>query len=188
VELVAAGLSATGLDLSVPMLEAAHRMDPGLSLVRGDMRALPFAPATFGTVTNFFTSFGYFRDEGDDRRVLSEVRRVLAPGGHVLLDFLNAHRVRAGLTPRDERTVDGARVIQTRELVDEGRVVEKRITIQGGGEPPRTFLERVRLYPPEDLRAMLRGTGLEPLSTFGDYHGAAFSRESPRFIVMGRAL
>ena len=47
----------TGLDLSAPLLRRARarRAAPAPSLVRADMRRLPFARASFGAVVNFFT-------------------------------------------------------------------------------------------------------------------------------------
>lgn len=185
-ELTRAGLDAIGLDLSGPMLERAREHEPALRLVRGDMRILPFRDASFQVVTNFFTSFGYFLDSDDDRAVLLEVRRVLREGGCFVLDFLNADRVRENLKPREVREIEGAVVRQERRLVEEGRFVEKRITLETE-EGTRSFVERVRLYGPEELREMLAEAALRPERTFGDYGGGDFGRGAPRFIVMGRA-
>ena len=37
----------------------------------------------FDAVLNLFTSFGFFLDPADDRRVVAEIARVLKPGGRV---------------------------------------------------------------------------------------------------------
>jgi SAM-dependent methyltransferase len=180
-------LEATGLDLSLALLREAAETAPGVPLVRGDMRRLPFAGGSFGIVTSFFTSFGYFEDEAQDRAVLGEISRVLAPGGWVVLDFLNASRVRRSLTPRDETVVDGRRVVQERALMEGGRVVEKRIHFQPPeGGPTRTFLERVRLYDPPELEELLASRGFEVRERLGDYDGSPFVAEAPRFIVLAR--
>lgn len=189
VELNRLGYSAVGLDLSIPMLRAAQGAAPDASLVRGDMRVLPFAERTFDVVTSFFTSFGYFSDEYDDVRVLREVRRVLVPGGGYLLDFLNARQVRDNLEPDDERLVDGISVKQERRITDAGKVVEKRITIGPSGEAPgRVFVERVRLYEPEELDAMLISARLNPTARFGSYEGDAFGADASRYIIVGQAF
>lgn len=185
-ELTRVGLDATGLDLSAVLLRRARELEPAAHLVRGDMRCLPFRSGSFRAVTNFFTSFGYFQDAEDDRTVLSEARRVLTQGGCFLLDFLNAQRVRSELTERDVRSVDEARVIQERRLIDD-RIVEKRITIEETADGPRTFVERVRLYGPEELRSMLREAHLTPKRIFGNYKGAPYGPGASRFIVMGKA-
>lgn len=183
------GLDAVGLDLSRPMLDRARVRAPGAPLVRGDMRALPFERESFDAVTSFFTSFGYFDSEEQDQRALREVRRVLRPNGKVLLDFLNSEAVATGLTPRDEREVDGRRVVQERRLVDGGRVVEKRIRLEPGpeGEPGREFLERVRLYSPEQLEGLMRAASLAPEERMGSYAGTPFTSDSPRVIIVAAA-
>ena len=52
------------------------------------MRRLPFRDGAFEAVANLFTSFGYFFDEAQNRRVLGEIARVLRPGGAFLLDLM----------------------------------------------------------------------------------------------------
>ena len=180
------GFAAIGLDLSPTLLRSARSAAPADPLVRGDMRQLPFADAAFDGLTSFFTSFGYFADPVDDRRVLREMERVLAPGGVFMLDFMNAARVRAELVPEDHREVDGKRVVQTREIAD--GVVVKRIRIEpsDGGEV-RHFEERVRLYRCDELVSLLAAVGLVTRHRFGDYRGAPFGKGSPRLILAGRA-
>lgn len=186
--LVGAGFRPVGLDLSLPMLREARGLVEGVPLVRGDMRTLPFAPASFPVVASFFTSFGYFETEREDRRVLQEIRRVLARRGHVLMDFLNAEQVRRTLVPRDETNVEGRLVVQERALREGGRVVEKRIRIrERDGRPVRSYLERVRLYGPEELEALLHAEGLRVVDRFGDYEGRPFTRQAPRVILLARA-
>lgn len=181
------GVRAVGLDLSSALLKRARQKVQEAELVRGDMRNLPFADGVFAAVTSFFTSFGYFEDEGEDLQVLQEMRRVLEPGGTLLLDFLNADRVRAGLTPRDERIVDGHTVIQKRRLTDGGRVVEKHIHVKGiGDEADREFLERVRLYDPDELEEMVETSGMRVEARMGGYDGVAWSGETPRVILLAR--
>ena len=187
-ELGRIGVRATGLDLSRRMIEAARSAAPGASLVHADMRSLPFRSGGFDVVTSYFTSFGYFDDEDDDMSVLSEVRRVLKTGGWYLLDFLNADEVVANLRAEDRRTVSGIEVVQRRRLVDGGRVIEKSIRIDAGGSvPAREFLERVRLYRPGDLEAMLLRTGLSPSPVFGGYDRSPYTSTSPRYIVLAQA-
>jgi demethylmenaquinone methyltransferase/2-methoxy-6-polyprenyl-1,4-benzoquinol methylase len=79
-----------GLDVTHRMLQlAAVRFGPqaragGISLVTGDMLALPFVDEHFDVVT---TGYG-LRNVPDLSQSIREIRRVLAPGGRLLsLDF-----------------------------------------------------------------------------------------------------
>ncbi len=186
-ELRRAGVDAVGLDLSLPLLRLARRSEtlPFL-LVRADMRRLPFRDASFSTVTSFFTSFGYFAAAEEDVEAAREIRRVLAPGGRFLLDYLNAAHVRAALVPEEMLDLDGGSVHVTRSI--EGDVVVKRMRISSGeGGRPSEHVERVRLYTPEELETLLASAGLVPTDRFGDYEGAPFAPSSTRLVLAGHA-
>ena len=183
------GYRAIGLDLSPPMLEAAREASPQTALVRADMRRLPFGRSTFDVVTSYFTSFGYFDDDSEDLRVLREVRRTLADGGAFLMDFMNAHQVVANLPRNDRRLVSGVEVVQERRLVAEDGIVEKRIRVGAAeGRRGREFVERVRLYRPDELDALMERAGLFPRARFGGYDRAPFAPSSPRYIVVATAV
>lgn len=70
-----------GVDGSVEMLRAARRKYPAAALAAADAAALPFGDARFDTVV-CASAFHVFPDPG---RALGEVRRVLRPGGRLLL-------------------------------------------------------------------------------------------------------
>lgn len=176
------GALVVGLDLSLPLLRAARRRGAG-SLVRGDMRRLPFGTAAFDVVLNLFTSFGYFASDEEHCVVVREAARVLRPGGWFVLDFLNASAVRAGLVARDERRTGNATVVQERRISADGRFVIKNIQVSGNS---RTFTERVRLYEREDLERMLAASGVTLETAAGDYDGAPHGTASPRLILVGR--
>ncbi|HEY2026434.1 MAG TPA: methyltransferase domain-containing protein [Gemmatimonadaceae bacterium] len=174
---------AVGLDLSPSLLRAARGDDRTAPLVRADMRALPFASRTFGLVVNLFTSFGYFRDDAQHLRVISEVARVTRPAGWFVLDYLHAEHVRRTLVPYDVRTVGSVTVEQERAISRDGRFVSKTITL---GDLGRTFVERVRLFEPDELAALCTSAGFAVEGTYGDYAGAPLERTSPRAIVFAR--
>lgn len=183
----AAGHRAVGIDLSEALLaEAREAVGPDVPLIRGDMRALPVASGSFGAVVIFFTSFGYFETEDEDRLATAEVGRVLRSGGTFLLDYLNASHVRETLVPGDERRVGERLVRQTRWIEDD--TVVKKIEISGTPEgPAEVHFERVRLYEPTALERLLKAHGLLTTARFGDYRGAPHTRASPRLILVGRA-
>ncbi len=87
--LAATGATVTGLDFSQPMLEIArHRQQAiapaALTFMHGDAMRLPFAAESFDVVT---CAYG-LRNLPDWRAGLVEMRRVLRPGGRLLvLDF-----------------------------------------------------------------------------------------------------
>lgn len=185
-ELNRAGVEALGLDLSRPLLLRARRALRSLPLVQADMRTLPFRAGSFAAVTSFFTSFGYFADPRDDARVAREIHRVLEPAGWFLIDYFNAAQVRSTLVAEETRVLAGDSVHIARSI--EGDMVVKRIRIANeSARKSKEYVERVRLYTPDRLEALLASAGLVTRERFGDYRGGKFASGAGRFVVLGRA-
>lgn len=180
-ELERLGARVIGFDLSPSMLRRARARIHG-PLVRGDMRSLPFPPGTFALAVNLFTSFGYFRDDAEHHLVVRGVRESLRRGGRFVLDYLNADHVRRTLR-RDTEEVDGTatEVRVRRRFSEEGKYVVKEIEL---GAENRSFQERVRLFSPAELRALLEEEGLRVDTVFGDYDGGALDGHATRTILV----
>jgi ubiquinone/menaquinone biosynthesis C-methylase UbiE len=177
------GVSPVGLDYSAPLLELARARNQELSLVRGDMRRLPFADGTFRSVVNFFTSFGYFLRETDNLSVVTEVERVLAPGGSFLCDTFRLEHVLASLVPEESLSTPDREYQIRRWWNRETRRVEKEIEVRRGGST-EMFRESVRAYTAEELTGMVERAGLRVRATWGDFDGSPAGSESPRLILL----
>ncbi len=177
------GVLPVGLDYSAPLLELARARNEQLRLVRGDMRALPFADGTFRSAVSFFTSFGYFLRETDNVAVVVEIVRVLVVGGRFLCDTFGLGHVLSRLVPEESRST-AEREYRIRRWWDpETRRVEKEIRVRRGGST-ETFRESVRGYTPEELTKMFDGAGLTVEAQWGDFDGSPVRPDSPRLIVL----
>ena len=76
-----AGARVTALDFSPGMVAVGRQRHPEIEFVEGDAQQLPFDDASFDAVT---ISFG-LRNVNDPHRALAEMRRVLVPGGRVVI-------------------------------------------------------------------------------------------------------
>lgn len=179
-ELLADGYRAVGCDLSLTLLRTGIRDYGLLPVARADMRALPFCTGSFGGLVNFFTSFGYFATEQENMHVVSEMARVVRPGGIFLFDYLNVDRELQKLVERETRETDLGRVDIERWFDARDRSFNKRITI---GE--KRYLERVRGYDLAEITTMFTSSGLAIRAVFGDFDGASFDAASPRLILVG---
>ncbi|MCB0322226.1 MAG: class I SAM-dependent methyltransferase [Bdellovibrionales bacterium] len=183
-----AGLAATGLDLSAPLLQRAAARPENLRLVRSDMRLLPFATGRFGALTSFFTSFGYFPSDEDHVALATEFRRVTRTNGFLFIDFLNESVVRRELPRTTYSEDEHARYEQRRSLSADGLRVEKHITIvekQTGRE--RCYVESVRLYTKHDLELILMRSGYTIAELWGDFTGQPPSSVAPRLLILAQA-
>ena len=179
-ELRGAGYHAVGCDLSYTLLRRGVAEYGAIAVARADMRALPFCSATFSGLVNFFTSFGYFSTEEENRRVVEEMARVLQPGAVFLFDYLNVHRELAQLVQSETRETPSGTVKLDRWFDPADRSFNKRIAIG-----PKRYMERVRGYDLDEIAAMFTTADLKIDAAFGDFDGAPFVKTSPRLILIG---
>jgi ubiquinone/menaquinone biosynthesis C-methylase UbiE len=79
------GATAVGIDLSPGMVAVARREYPEAEFRQGDFLALPAADGEFGAAIAFYSLIHL--GPGELTPALGEIRRVLAPGGPVLVSF-----------------------------------------------------------------------------------------------------
>lgn len=116
VEFARRGFTVTGVDRSPFLLERARRKAAAAAAtvewVLDDMRHFA-RPATFLLACNLFTSFGYFKREQDNLRVLGNLRESLREGGTLVMDMVGKeHMEHVGLAPRHTRFTDGTVLLQ----------------------------------------------------------------------------
>lgn len=75
------GSDVAGLDASTALVEIARRRLPGARIEIGDMEELPVDDGVFDIVTGINS----FQFAGDIVRALAEARRILKPGGRLLM-------------------------------------------------------------------------------------------------------
>jgi SAM-dependent methyltransferase len=155
------------------------------ALVRGDMRELPFGSA-FDVVFNFFTSFGYFVDDGDNCRAAVEIARVLKPGGVLYMDFMNVAHDLPNLVPESVRISGPWRFRERRWHDAVSNRVNKHVEAWRDGVLSACFTESVRAYTCEELTALFAGAGMILEKTFGACDGRSYLSSSPRMILLFR--
>jgi hypothetical protein len=104
------------------------------------------------------------------------------PGGWFVIDFLNPGSVRRGLVAEETVDVGGSAVQISRSVSPDGRFVCKSIRSSEG----KHYSERVRLFEPDQMSAMLETAGVDVQSRFGDYAGNPLLPNSPRTILLGQ--
>lgn len=86
--LAARAESVVGMDISASICEAARRRHPGLETLQADVRRLPLDDGSFDAVVSVST-LDHFESRDEIRGGLSELARVLRPGGQLLLTLDN---------------------------------------------------------------------------------------------------
>jgi SAM-dependent methyltransferase len=183
--LASKGLDTTGIDLSPRSIaEAAKAGSANLRFRRQDMR-VPFGRQAFDFVFNVFTSFGYFRTEGDDNAVVRNIAAALIDGGCLVLDYLNVSHAERHLTPYEVRRMGGATYRISRWL--ERACLVKHIDIEDRDGHVEQHVERVARLGLGDFARMFAAHGLTVEQVYGDYRlGPYDTTTSPRVILVAR--
>jgi SAM-dependent methyltransferase len=79
------GVQIIGVDLSPVMVGCAKRLNPGIEFRQGDTRRLDVEDGSWGGIVAFYSIIHIPRSEVV--AALSEMKRVLRPGGELLLSF-----------------------------------------------------------------------------------------------------
>lgn len=179
------GLRAVGIESSpyqVRFARQASSSPDDLPLLRGDARLMPF-DGGFDAVLCLYTSMGYFSD-ADNARQIAEMARALRPGGGLYIDNQNPDYILAHLRPERE-TRDARSGITVVELFDYDEA-EKRIYGRKTIQSPTSVSAHdffMRLYRPDEMRALLEGAGLRVREFYGDYDRSPWTSGAPRLIV-----
>ncbi len=187
------GYEVLGVDLSEESIEHNKQFEtsadetPKLTFKVHDMRNELYPNVSsekVNAVFNLFTSFGYFDDDEDDRKVFSSVKNVLQNDGIFVLDFLNEKFVKNTLVDETTVTKDGIDFL-IKKRIEEKHVI-KDIFFEDKGESFHYF-EKVKLHTLEEIKNIAESFGFEAVKIWGNYQLEDFEREtSPRCIFQFR--
>ena len=186
------GISLVGFDLSPVLLKEAQKSLSGVknpdgaesSLVRGDVRHLPFEGCC-DAVISMFTSLGYFDDETENFNVLGEIKESLKPGGSLLIETVNRDAIVRHFRPTQVYHPDGMIVIEERRFDPVSGRSTVEVTVIKDGTETRLHHD-IRLYAFTELEMLLSASGLAVEGVWGDFEGGPFSWNSASMIVLAK--
>jgi SAM-dependent methyltransferase len=189
IPLARAGFHVVGADRSPVLLEEARRR-AGESewprWVEADHRELPFEGASFDAVLNLFSSLGY-RGEDGDRQTLSELRRVLRPGGALVVETLHRDRLASIFEPRQwEPLPDGGFVLEEREFDYAAGEIETTLHLVEAAGHHESATYRMRTYTATDVVRLAAAAGFTAIECFGGLEREPLTTET-RLVVLARA-
>jgi SAM-dependent methyltransferase len=198
-----AGIALVGIDRSAPMLARArahitksrgHRVATSLRLVRGDIRALPFARRHFSLVLAPYGMLQSLLAERDLAATLESVGSVLASGGTFGIDLVpdvpnwreyeNRVQLRGRATGGAHLTlIESVRQDPRRRLTTfNQRYVERR----GRQTTEHQFALTFRTLSVRQMTRRLERAGFDVEAVLGDYGGGPWHERSDVWIILAR--
>jgi len=160
--------------------------------IQGDARNTGLPVQSFKFIIVMASSFGYFADEEENKRILDEAFRLLTPGGTLLLDLpdrdyvlknfspFSCHRVNEDIAVGREKELAGD-IVYSRELV---------MSREKGCIRDSTYC--TRLYSPERISDLLHSAGFSSVNCQRDFmnRGARgdYGCMTNRMIVTARSI
>jgi SAM-dependent methyltransferase len=189
VPLAGEGYRVVGLDNAGVLLAAARRSARSARwprFVRGSYARVPFRTATFDAVLCLGTALGYLGDEGD-RVALREFRRVLVPGGCLVIETLHRGEIGERLQEYEERPLARGGTLRFERRFDRsGRIMREAQRLKdGSGEGfPRAY--EVRVYGRDELCRMLEAAGFAVIGRHASLTGEGVPSPATPLVLVGK--
>jgi len=166
-------INVTVLDYSRYLVEQGNKSarQEGLrtNFVQGDARYPGFRQQSFQFIIVMASSFGYFVDEAEDKKIVQEGYRLLRPGGTFLLDLPDRDYLMKNFKPFSRHKLNDDIIVEReRELVDD--IIFSRETVMSGNRNHiRTKTYCTRLYSPEKITQLLSSIGFSRINCERDF-------------------
>ena len=148
---------------------SARQENLNTAFIRGDARCMGLANKIFRVIIIMGSSFGYFVQDEENLKILSEAFRLLIPTGQLILDIPNPEYVLSKFKPFTSHKVqDDIEVSRTRKL--EHNIIycrEKVSSVSKGVIRENTYC--TQLYSPEKISGLLRSAGFSNIVCKRDF-------------------
>lgn len=188
IEFARRGFEVTAVDRTSFYVERARRSAQeaavAIEFVEEDMRRFQRESA-FDAVVNLYTSFGYFEDPVENRRVAENIRISLKPDGAALFELVGREVLARDLRPRWWIEVGDTLCLEERSVKDDWSRIESRWILVKNGEK-QEYKVKHWLYSGTELRQILLDAGFRTVDLFGTLDGASYDRDARRLVAVAR--
>jgi cyclopropane fatty-acyl-phospholipid synthase-like methyltransferase len=186
-EMARRGFHVTGVDRTASYLEKAKKQADAeklnIEFIHEDMRSF-CRPESFDAVINMFTTFGYFKDEEENVKVMSNIYASLKPGGSLIMDTLGKETLSKVFQERIWGERDGVIVLQHQKVLDNWSWMQSQWTMIKGTERVDNEIS-LRLYSGTEMAKLLSGCGFSQVDIYGSLDGTPYDHTAQRLVVVG---
>ncbi|MBP6455578.1 MAG: class I SAM-dependent methyltransferase [Chitinophagaceae bacterium] len=178
------GFIVDGFDLSQNSIsEANKKAIPNASFYEHDMRRL-FRTNYYDLAINFFTSFGYFKNERENMLVAKAMAINIKKNGILMIDFVNKIPGIKNIENKKTEFVETTNIKFEVNRFFENNFFKKKIKVIDNNNE-FIFEESLQSFTLQQFKTIFEPLGLQLINTFGNYNLEKYEEEtSPRMIML----
>ena len=185
-ELALMGFAVTGVDITESFLKTAiedaqvHNLN--IEYILEDARKF-VRPDYFDTIVNLYISFGYFKDQKDDLKVLRNACESLKPGGTFIIETLGKEIAVKNFVEAEWYERADFTVLTEYKPLDSWSFLKNRwILLKDDKRVEKIFVQR--LYSASELRSMLLEAGFKQIEIMGDWDESPYDQNARMLIAV----
>lgn len=191
-ELARRGFKVTGVDLNRAYVKQARKAVAAekLDVEFVEANVLEFSrKGAFDAAIIMYSSFGYFEEIADDRRLLANISASLRPHGAVLIDTMgkepSSRRFFERAWHRPDDFPEDVFIVENR-VVGAWERLELKWTVVKPDGARKNAIMNIRLYSALEMASLLRDAGFDKIGAYGDLSGAAYDQNATVLVAVGR--
>ncbi len=185
-ELARRGFTVTGVDRTKKYLQQAAKRAKQerlkIEFILKDMRRF-YRTNAFDVVLNLFTSFGYFKNIGDDRRVVKNVYRSLKINGVFIMQLMGKEVLARIWQPKDWHMTKDAIILEERKVCKNWSWIENR-WIMIKKHKRIEFKVSHRIYSAVELKTLLMANGFKKVKVYGSLLGTPYDNNAKALLLV----
>jgi SAM-dependent methyltransferase len=139
--------------------------------------------SAFNAIVNLFTSFGYFKDPADDRRVAGNMFANLKPGGRLIMELMSKEILARIFLPSSTSIIGERIVVEEHHIKKAWGWIDNQWTLIKDGKA-RKFRLSHRLYSAVELTGLLADVGFTAFEVYGDFNRRPYDHTARRLVVV----
>ena len=142
-------------------------------------------PEAFDVIINMFTSFGYFEDPEEDRKVVMNVYRSLKSGGLFLMEIMGKEVLARIFQERVWHEEDGVIQLEEHKVTRNWSWMENRWIMLKGNKRMENRVSH-RLYSATELAGLLKDSGFTKVDVYGGLDGSPYDQTARRMVIVAQ--
>ena len=136
------------------------------------MSRLAWARGKFDILINMFSSFGFFKTEKENKRVLKGFIKVLKPGGQIVIQTINREWILKNFIPLLWHENSKFYIVSKRKYEPKTKYTEsQQLFLCKKSKLWEKSHHRLRLYSIPEMKNLLKENGLKKIRVFGNSSG-----------------